>query len=519
MRFILGLFVIAFSVPAHADWHVAESDNFVIYADDQAKDLHAFGEALESYNAALNLLSKREATKPSPSNRLTIFVVGSQNEIGKLADDKSKTIAGFYIPRAGSSVAFVPDIRMRGRETDWSMTVLLHEYAHHYFISNTTIAMPRWVDEGAAEFFASAKFERDGGLSIGRPARHRAAELAYARDVSVEELVDPKLYEEKKGKRYDAFYGRAWALYHYLYFSESRTGQLHKYLEGMSNGVDQVEAAEQAFGDLGDLQKDLDRYLDQRRIKVWNLGADVLTSNPVRVSKLSQGEADVMPLRIRSQRGVSRDQALELLPQVQKVAAEFPRDAAVLAALAEAEHDAGNFDRAIAAADAALAIDPTAKNALVQKGFALFAKAAEADDEDAAYSAAMKPFSALNRLENDHPLPLIYYYLSFEQRGVEPDETARHALERAAQLSPFDRSLAMRAGLMQAREGKIELARHTLGPVATNPHGGNMASEAQRFIDQMEGVPEGTEWSPRPVLDLAEAIVASTSDDNAEDDF
>ena len=131
----------------------------------------------------------------------------------------------------------------------------------------------------------------------------------------------------------------------------------------------------------------------------------------------------------------------------------------------------------------------------------------------------MKPFSALNRLENDHPLPLIYYYLSFEQRGVEPDETARHALERAAQLSPFDRSLAMRAGLLQAREGKIELARHTLGPVATNPHGGNMASEAQRFIDQMEGVPEGTEWSPRPVLDLAEAIVSSTSDDNAEDDF
>ena len=199
MRFILGLFVIAFSVPAHADWHVAESDNFVIYADDQAKDLQAFGEALESYNAALNLLSKREATKPSPSNRLTIFVVGSQNEIGKLADDKSKTIAGFYIPRAGSSVAFVPDIRMRGRETDWSMTVLLHEYAHHYFISNTTIAMPRWVDEGAAEFFASAKFERDGGLSIGRPARHRAAELAYARDVSVEELVDPKLYSVVRG--------------------------------------------------------------------------------------------------------------------------------------------------------------------------------------------------------------------------------------------------------------------------------------------------------------------------------
>ncbi|MEX0342445.1 MAG: DUF1570 domain-containing protein [Erythrobacter sp.] len=517
MRFIWTLLLATLlAVPARADWHVAESDHFVVYAKDNWKDVKEFGEALERYHAALDLLNNRKSVKPSPSNRVTIFVVGNESKVRKLAGENARYVAGFYVPRAGASRAFVPSIRMGGRDTDFTVTVLLHEYAHHYLISNSSFAMPRWVGEGAAEFFASAKFEKDGGLAIGRPAYHRAAELNYARDVSVQELIDPTLYESKKGRRYDAFYGRAWALYHFLYFSEERRGQLGAYLTAITSGTDQIEAATNAFGDLDELQKDLDRYLDQRRMKVWNLTADMLPTNPVTVRRLSEGEAEIMPLRIRSQRGVNREEALDLLPDVREVAAQYPDDAAVLAALAEAEFDAGNNEEAIAAADAALAIDPTVKNALVQKGYALFALASDADDEDAAYAAAMQPFTALNRLEQDHPLPLIYYYRSFMGRGVAPNETARHALERAAQLSPFDRGLAMNAGLMQAQEGKIELARHTLRPVATNPHGGRMARSAQRYIDELADVAEGTEWRPGPTVDLSDVLAAAAADDEGE---
>ncbi|KWV95343.1 DUF1570 domain-containing protein [Erythrobacter sp. AP23] len=507
-RILAAIAALSLAVPAHADWHVAESDNFVIYADDRWQDVQEFGEALERYHTALDLLNGREASKPSPSNRVTIFVVGDQGKIRKLLGDKSGNVAGFYLPRAGGSRAFVPSISMRGRETDFSVTVLLHEYAHHYLMSTSRYAMPRWVSEGAAEFFASAKFDKDGSLAIGRPAYHRAAELHYARDVSVRELMDPKLYEEKKGKRLDAFYGRSWALYHFLFFSEERRGQLRQYITEIAQGTDQREAADNAFGDLDELQKDLDRYLKQRRMNVFDLPADLLPTNPVHVRELSEGEAEVMPLRIRSQRGVSREEALELLPDLREVAAEYPDDPMVLAALAEAEFDAGNNEAAIAAADRALAIDPTVKNALVQKGLALFDKAVDAEDPDVAYAAAMKPFSALNRLEQDHPLPLIHYYRSFVQRGEAPNETARHALERAAQLSPFDLGLAMNAGLMQAREGKIVLARHTLGPVAANPHGGHLAREAQRHLDELAKVSEGTQWTPRPQLDLTDVLSA-----------
>jgi tetratricopeptide (TPR) repeat protein len=97
-----------------------------------------------------------------------------------------------------------------------------------------------------------------------------------------------------------------------------------------------------------------------------------LQTGTISLRPLTRGEIAVMPVLMQSQRGVSREQAKALLPEARKVAAEFPTDPAVLAALAEAEFDAGEFTNAIAAANAALALDPARVNALLQKGKALF---------------------------------------------------------------------------------------------------------------------------------------------------
>ena len=483
--------------PARADWHRAESDHFVIYADDSEKDVARFAAMLERYHAAMSFVTQREVEVPSPSNRVTIYAVGSYGKIRKLAG--MSNVAGFYIPRAGSSVAFVPSIRASSGELDFSMIALLHEYAHHFLIGSSAYAMPRWMDEGGAEFFASAKFPSSGEVQIGRPAHHRAYELGQNYSVPIRTLFTRGDAESEGGSRNDNFYGRSWALYHYLTFSDERRGQMLAYAKQVAAGKSSLEAAEAVFGDLKSLDHEVDRYLRRRKLLGFILKPEVLPIGPIRVEQVSPGLDEMLPVIIRSKRGVDQETAIDVLADARKIAADYSGDPMVLAALAEAEHDAGNYDAAIAAADAALAIDPTVKNALVQKGVALFAKAADSDDKPAAYRAAMAPFSALNRLENDHPLPLIFYYRSFVMQGEEPSENARHALERAAELSPFDRSLAMDAGLMQAREGKIALARKTLGPVAANPHGGSMARAAQRFVAALETVPEGTDWSPAAI--------------------
>ncbi len=480
---------------ATAHWRKASSEHFVIYADDSEGDLRNFGETLERYHAAMAYLVDRDQKPPSPSNRVTIYVVGSERKVQKLMGGDSKFVGGFYIPRAGGSRAFVQKIGSIRKDPDMSVTILLHEYAHHFLMSSSRFAMPRWMNEGAAEFYASAAFPRDGGIDIGRPAAHRAYELFNARDVSLEELFDPEVYAERRGKRYDAFYGRSWLLYHYLFFNDARQGQLAKYWTALVNGAAPLDAARTAMGDLDQLDDELDDYLNARRMMQISLKPESLPIGPVTVTELSEGMDDMIDVQIRSQRGVSRELALEIVEDARRIAADYPGDARVLAALSEAEFDAGNPDRAIAAADAALAIDPTLPNPYVQKGYALFAKAEEAG-ADADWDAALRPWVALNRLENDHPLPLIYFYRIAQMRGGKVPELARNALEWASQLAPFDLGLAYQTALMQASEGKIALARSTLLPVAFDPHAGRMASRAKSLRAFLADAEEGTPVRP-----------------------
>lgn len=487
---VSGLAIIA-AQPAWAEWHKAESDRFVIYSDGNARDIEEFAKRLERYHAGLALRTGRDIPVPSPSNRVTVYAVGSERTLRSLYGDKNSSVAGFYVPRAGASVAFVPNVRVGDGPTDFSMIVLLHEYAHHFLISSSRFAMPRWMSEGAAEFYAAARFTSDGAVEFGLPANHRVGELNFASDVSVRELLDYDLYMKNRGRRYDAYYGRAWLMFHYLSFAEERKGQMENYWLTVARGGSSLAAGEKAFGDLDKLEKDLAAYQRSRRIGAWRIPANLITTGKITVSQLSEGMDAMMPVILRSRRGVTREQAAELLPEARAVAARYPEDSGVLSALAEAEFDAGNDAEAIAAADRAIAVDPASRNALVQKGYALFRQAQDADNPPAAFASAMQPFEALNQIENDHPLPLIYYYRSFVERGAAPPENARAALERASELAPFDHGLQLNAAMMLIGERKHSVARYFLAPIAGNPHGGRTAARAKQLLDVLAQTPDG----------------------------
>ena len=512
MKVFVAIALLVFgALPAKAEWHRAESENFIIYADDRASDVQEFATMLERFHTVLALLTRRDLSPPSPSNRLTIFVVDDQREIGRLVGDRS--VAGLYTARASGSFAFVPDVNIGRRELDFSMIVLLHEYVHHFNIGSARFTMPRWMSEGSAEFFSSAQFGTDGSMKIGMPANHRGWELASNRDVAIEKLLDMSRFETDES--IGNFYGRSWALYHMLFFSETRAGQLADYTRRIAEGENALDAARQAFGDLDALDIELDKYLRLRRMSAITIDADVISTGPIRIEKLSAGMAAMLPVIIRSKFGVDAEKAADVVKDARSTAARHPDDPGVLAALAEAEYDAGNDAAAIEAADVAVARDDTTKNAYVQKGYALFRQAGETqgDERKAAFAAAMAPFGRLNRLEQDHPLPLIYYYRSLIESGQEPNETARHALERASELAPFDHSLAINTALMQAGEGKIALALNGLAPVAANPHGGHTSVFARALVGQLEDWEEG-----KPYRSEKAGFLTDFSDDDDENE-
>jgi len=103
MRRLLPLIALWLASPASAEWRVAESDHFVIYADDSEKTVRRFAEMLESYHSALEATTGRKTGIPSQSNRVTIYAVGSARDIQTPANTKSTTLGGFYIPARGAA--------------------------------------------------------------------------------------------------------------------------------------------------------------------------------------------------------------------------------------------------------------------------------------------------------------------------------------------------------------------------------------------------------------------------------
>lgn len=77
----------------------------------------------------------------------------------------------------------------------------------------------------------------------------------------------------------------------------------------------------------------------------------------------------------------------------------------------------------------------------------------------------------------------------------------------------------MNAALMLAEEGKIGLAKFTLEPLATNPHGGSLSEKARDYLDMLELAEEGTSWHPGATI-LNKAVVDAEKpgeSGNAED--
>jgi tetratricopeptide (TPR) repeat protein len=490
MRYIaLGCFLLClFATAANAEWLEASSDHFVIYGDQKEKAVKQFAERLERFHAAMAHVFKREPAKPSPSNRVTIFAVSDTAKVRQVIGIKNRDVAGIYIPRAGASIALIP--RLKGAVSQFELsgeTILYHEYAHHFMLANLTDrAYPRWFVEGFAEFFAGVKFNANGSVSLGVPPIFRASELLYGQEVPIRKLLDYDGGPDSSKSSNDSFYLQSWALFHYLQLMPERAGQQVKYGQLLAEGLSPLAAAESAFGDLDRLAKDMNAYLKSSKVSIVVIKETALTIAPVAMRKLSAGEAAMMPIVIESKAGVTHEEALSLVPEARKIAALYPNDAAVLAALAEAEFDAENDDAAIAAADRALAIDPNQINAHIQKGYALSRKVQSGALPKESWKDVRIQFAKANRVENDNPIPLVQFYLSFVAQHETPTKNAIDGLEWAMQLAPFDASLRWLVAQQMVSDERFEDAALTLAPLAYSPHPGEHTDMARRLLKEVE---------------------------------
>jgi len=484
LQALAAVAVASAAAPARAEWTEVSSEHFVIYGDQKPETLRRFSERLELYHAAMAHLFERPATKTSPSNRVSVYVVPDAKDVRELVESRQRFMTAVYRPMAGNSFAIVPTLNfVKSPYGNQSEIALFHEYAHHFMYGLTSRTYPKWFVEGFAEFFATVEF-KDDTVGLGVPARHRALELEYAREVPIRQMLDYDGGLKDDDKHYNAFYGQSWALFHYLVFR--RANELSTYQQLLAQGQTALQAAEGAFGDLDELAKDLDRYTQSRQMQYLPIPRSQLRVGPINVRTLPEGEAAAMPTKIRSRTGVHDEEAAQVVAQARTWAAKYPSDSAVLTELAEAEVDTGNFDAAINAADRALALDPKQMNAWVQKGYALTAKAKANGAPKEAWAEVRSHWIKANKVENDNPIPLAMYYETFLEQGVAPTPNAVKGLEWALVLAPFDGDLRWAVAQRMISDGRLAQAATTLGPLAFSPHPGENTEAARKLLAEVE---------------------------------
>jgi tetratricopeptide (TPR) repeat protein len=147
---------------------------------------------------------------------------------------------------------------------------LYHEYTHALLHLNFT-ELPLWLDEGLAEFYGNSRLgEKES--RVGTIDETHLYILGRNKLLPIETLLNVErgspYYNEEN--RASVFYAESWALVHYLMVDPDATKEqlLKKFLAAWSKGGTQIEAANEAFGDLKRFGQVIESYSRQTAFRV-----------------------------------------------------------------------------------------------------------------------------------------------------------------------------------------------------------------------------------------------------------
>ena len=469
-RFFVALCLAALSGPASASWQQATSRHFVIYSEQKPDELKAYAERLERFDQAVRFARGMKDPALTQSGKLNVYVLRNASAIEAILDARGSGVAGFYIPQASGAVAFVHRDKSSDKFDLNPEPVFFHEYLHHLMLQESDLALPAWLVEGFAEFFATAKIEDDGSVTLGYVPEYRSFGLFNLRGLTLPEMLgatDRYIDAEES----ELTYGRGWLLAHYLTFDKPRRGQLGRYIAGIQRGEPAIDSARAAFGDLKVLGRELDAYLREKKHNGIGIPASKLIVGPVTLRPLTAPENAVLPLRMKLAIGYKKRFLDRLLSDSRGVAAAYPGDAPAQAAVAQAEYDSKHPELALAAANRALALNPNLREALILKGHSML-ELGRAAPAKANWKDVRSWLTKANRLDPDDAEPLMLFYQSYRAEGIPATRNAVNGLIYAHGLVPQDSDLRMLLVRQLITDSNFAAAEKAYGPIAYDPHAG-----------------------------------------------
>ncbi len=483
----------AFPPAAAAEWRRLDSPNFIVIGDAGARDLGRIAAQFESFRETLSrILSARATATAVP----TVVIVFPDERAfapfqGVYQGKPVQSAGSFHGDRDFNYIAILNDGRPGG------MRVIFHEYAH-LVISNTSMNLPAWLNEGLAEYYSTFELAREGReATIGRAIESHLRVLARFRPLPLDQLLrvdrTSALYNE--GDRRSVFYAQSWALTHMLLLGEPpRTGELADFVRRLSEGASDVEAWQAAFDDVA-VQQDLERYLRRQVFRTRRYRFDEKLAAPAATAVTmphAEVQAMLAALYLRQRR---YDAAQQLAGEVARTTPGHPHAEAVLARV---EIERGDLAAAAKRLGSLGAIDDWFVS--YTAGVTLVDLVTRSRDDSTRYvQAARAHFEAVQRRRE---VPNIFAHLAMLELSsptVEPLK-AQAYIARARAMAPGRDDYALLDARALAELGQFDTARRVfealMGP-GFPPHIRNAARDWLDNVTRMEaswrrGIPRTT---------------------------
>jgi tetratricopeptide (TPR) repeat protein len=230
-------------------------------------------------------------------------------------------------------------------EGEHPYAVVYHEYTH-LLLSKAAEWLPLWLNEGLAEFYENTDIhEKDvalGQASLGNILWLRQNRLLPLATLFAVDTSSPYYHEENKGS---IFYAESWALTHYLKTKDYRekTNRVTEYAELLAQKVDPATAATRAFGDLKQLQSNLEGYIRQGSFGYFKMSTVTdVDDTAFKEQALTETQADA----VRTDFLAYNERVADARPLLDHVLHEDPKNVSAHETMGYLEFRAGHLDEA-----------------------------------------------------------------------------------------------------------------------------------------------------------------------------
>jgi len=487
-------------------WVEVRTPNFIVVSDTSEKDARKFAIEFEQirqvFRASLPFASKH------PSPVITIVAAKDETAYRELYPEfwqkGHSHPAGMFEHSFNMSVITVQmDARSQFRDAS-PFEALYHEYYHSLTVPFYP-GLPLWLTEGLADFYGNTVISGDS-TTIGRPDPDHILELRERQLIPLATLLDvthSSPYYTEEGKT-SIFYAESWAFTHYLMIGdrEAHRALLTKYLDLLSNGASQDDAAVQAFGDLKKMQEILARYVSEYSFTAIQMKTPPGTPDAdIKVRTLSDAEAETYRAYVFLVRG----RFDEARPMLEDAVNSNPGLAPAHQYLGIIDFFTGKHEEALAELSKAIALDPSSGMPRYLRAYLEL----RAGPEDDTSQTADDLRAAIKAMPNFAP-PYSMLAVVLARDSATRDEALQMA-QKAVSMEPASAEFQLNLGQVYASLGKFSDA-HMAGlralEWARTPDG---KARAKAFLDEEKAAQLAAASERATTVDVLNSLPPATS--------